>query len=440
MRFRGARLWPAILVTLITGAGFAGLKFVLIGEIALAFDLKSLPTLPFAWMERILHRSIEHDTLREALSQGLAAVLTLGVLIGYAINAPLAGAWRCSWLFSASCAGVAAGTLATLWFNNWVVAFLVGIAYGAACAARGKVIPLLSRATGRPNTLVSGMINASLVIGLLGGTVLGTALAEKVELDSERQSSYVRHAILFIFMVGATLLSLFVRPPEPRRTAFVAGVRELATGTATMLRQQWALLVGGGLAWGIASAASLAVYIDAIDPQRLALDPTKASFMAVFAATGAIIGNLASHRWSRRSHVMASLVALAVCIAVYPHIIHTWWTGAAMMIAVGALFAAPANILDARLLAIAGRDGMAGRGSTVMSLVHNVFIFLVGCGLAIPLFLGVMSATEQFYFLAAISLLTVWVSSRARLDDVVEPVPARSIRTRSAAASTGVAS
>jgi hypothetical protein len=52
-----------------------------------------------------------------------------------------------------------------------------------------------------------------------------------------------------------------------------------------------------------------------------------------------------------------------------------------------------------------------------MSLVHNVFIFLVGFGLAVPLFLGLMTATQQFYFLALVTLITIGVSSRARLRD-----------------------
>ncbi|MBA2481402.1 MAG: hypothetical protein H0V44_12130 [Planctomycetes bacterium] len=410
MRFRGLGLWPAVVVTLLTGAGFAGLKFVLIGELAFDYDDKTTH-LSIGWMDRIVHRCFEKGAITEAVSQGLAAVLTLGVLVGYLVNAPLAGAWRCAWLFMVSCAGIAAGTVLTLWLNPWILAGFVGIAYGAACAARGKVIPLLSRATRRPNTQVSGFINASLVIGLLTGTVMGTMLREQLP-ESMRAT---RHLILFAFMLVAIGLSVLVRPPEPRRIPFRTGMRELASGTSLMLRQQWPLLVGGGLAWGIASAASLAVYIDAID--RLEFPPTDASFMAIFAAIGAIVGNLGSHYFTRRRHVVLSFVALAICIGIYPHVIHGWVSAAVMMIFVGAFFAAPTNVLDARVLALAGAAGLAGRGSTVMSLIHNVFIFLVGFGLAVPLFLGVMTPTQQFYFLAFVTVITILVSSRAHLRD-----------------------
>src|SRR5580704_9786959 len=79
----GFSLWPAVLVTLFTGLGFAGLKFVLINELALSYDPARPPALPFVWMERILHNAVMNGTLSDAVSQGLAAVLTLGVLIGY---------------------------------------------------------------------------------------------------------------------------------------------------------------------------------------------------------------------------------------------------------------------------------------------------------------------------------------------------------------------
>ncbi len=415
MRVRRPSLWPAVIVTLMTGAGFAGLKFVLIGE--LAFEYSPKDPLIFEWMDRLVRRCIDKGTLEEAVSQGLAAVLTLGVLVGYLINAPLAGAWRCSRLFVASSAGVGIGSLATLWINPWIVASLVGVAYGAACAARGKVIPLLSRATRRPNTQVSGIVNSCLVVGILTGTVMGTILREKMSLDTHRDSVMARHAILFAFMCVATVLALMVRPPEPRPIPFAVGMRALIAGTASMMRQHWALLAAGGMAWGIASAASLAVYIDAIDDTRLDLTPTRASSMALFAAIGAIGGNLGSHWFTSRRHVMGSYLALAVCIGIYPHVVHTHATASLMMVLVGAFFAAPTNVMDARLLALAAGAGLAGRGSTVMSLVHNVFIFLVGFGLAVPLFLGLMSATQQFYMLAGITVLTMIVSSRARLRD-----------------------
>ncbi len=247
-RVLGYRLWPAILVTFLTGTGFAGLKFVLINEIALAYDKAHPPDLPFHWMETILDRCVQENTLKDAVSQGLAAVLTLGVLLGYALNAPLASAWRCSRLFVISCAGVAAGTLLTLWGNVWLVVWLVGMAYGAACAARGKVVPLLSVATGRASTQVSGFINAALVIGLLAGTVFGNVLGSYVGVSA------TRHYVLFAFMALATVLSLLVRPPEPRRIPFAVGMRDPRRRapppcSSSTGRPCWS---AAGLAWGIA--------------------------------------------------------------------------------------------------------------------------------------------------------------------------------------------
>jgi hypothetical protein len=398
-----------VLVTILTGMGFAGLKFILIGEIAIDFVPATHHPLMFAWMETILQNALAKGTLREAITQGLAAVLTAGVLVGYLVNAPLAGAWRVAWLFVISSAGVAAGTMLTLWFNQWLIAAFVGIAYGTACAARGKVVPLLAVTNGRSSTQVSGYINAALVISLLAGTKFGMMLYDQIE------NPLWRHGVLFAFVVAATLLGFLVNPPEPAPVPFRSGLRELITGTAALLRERWALLVAGGLAWGIAAALVLAAFMDAVD--RLHIAPASAVNLVVFPALGAILGNLASHWMDRRRHVIAALVGLALAIFFYPRLVEGEKTGALFMVLVGFFFAAPTNVLDARLLAYAAAQGLPGRGAAVMSLVHNSFILFIGSGLAITLFLGHMSAEGQFYALAGTALLACVVVSRAKLND-----------------------
>jgi len=407
---RPSLMWPAVLVTILTGMGFAGLKFVLIGEIALGFDDTNPPVMAFAWMDDVLRNAIAKGTMKEAITQGLAAVLTLGVLIGYLVNAPLAGAWRVALLFVMSSAGVGLGALLTLWFNPWLIALFVGVAYGTACAARGKVVPLIAAATGRSNTLMMGVINASLVISLLAGTVLGTLLNQWIE------STLLRHGVLFGFAVVATICGLKVRPPEPTAIPFSIGMRDLLVGTMSMVRDRWALVVGGGLAWGIASAAVLAAYIDAIE--RLQMKPEYAVILVIFPAVGAIIGNLASHRMDRHVHVIVSYIGLGALIAGYQILVQGPISGAVSLTFLGGLFAAPTNVLDARLMAFAAAQGNPGRGSTVMSLVHNVFILAIGSGLAIALFLGWMRPQDQFYSLAGVSLLTGVVVIWAHLNDV----------------------
>jgi hypothetical protein len=440
-------VWPAILVTILTGMGFAGLKFVLIGEIAFDADgaldknIHALDgTLPWEWMTTILVNAYKRDVLDEAVSQGLAAVLTAGVLCGFLVNSPLSGAWRVGRLFFISSAGVALGTVLCKFVNPWPVAFLVGIFYGTACAARGKAVPLIASASGWSNTLMSGLLNASLVIGLLMGSVLGLTIYDKVE------TSWYRHLALFTYMLVATGLSLLVTPHESRPIPFRTGLRDLLHGTKVLFRKQWPLLVGGGISWGIASAAALAALIDAID--RLHLIKGHAVSMIIFPAAGAIIGNLCSQWLDRRRWVILCYVALAVVVASYPIIIQPssevvalaerlddqpkelarlvthapgYWStigiAAPMMVLIGMLFAAPTNVLDARLLAYAAAEGQPGRGSTVMSLIHNVFILLVGASLALALFGGHMTAAGQFYCLAGFALATGVVCLKANISD-----------------------
>jgi hypothetical protein len=66
------------------------------------------------------------------------------------------------------------------WSNPWLWACFIGDTYGAACSARGKIVPLLSRASGYSNPMVSGAINAALAIGLITGTIAGSFVSQTV--------------------------------------------------------------------------------------------------------------------------------------------------------------------------------------------------------------------------------------------------------------------
>ena len=418
-----ARLWPAILLTFLTGMGFTSLKFILITEIALDYRPETHVPLPFEHLEMIVQRCVEKGNLAEAVGQGLATMLTFGVLVGFAINSPLAGAWRVAPLFALSCAMVGLGIIGSAIFNPWPIAFIIGLAYGTACAARGKVIPLLAFATGRHNTQVSGVINAALVVGLLAGTIFGNVLGDifiKNKLGLTWTAPWMAHILLAGFMAIATWLSFLVRVEDPHPTPFKQGFRELIVGTIAMCRAHWALLAGGGLIWGIASAASLAVFLYGVDD--LKLTQTKAASVALFAAVGAILGNLVSDWLDRRRYVMACLGLLAVGIWAFPHVVEHYRTygggypaAAGMMVIVAFLFAVPANVLDAHLLYKTAKEGHAGRGSTVMSLIHNVFILATGFTMSVPLFLSWIDAKQQFLIMAIVSLVTMGVAAFAHL-------------------------
>ena len=426
------RLWPAVAVTIITGIGFASIKFVLIAEQALAFDASMIQHLPFEWMREVMAKCSAQNLTKEAITQGLAAVLTTGVLLGYVVNCPLAGAWRAAPMFVLSCLFVAVACLLSVLINVWIIALVIGIGYGAACAARGKVVPLLAEGTGRHNAFVSGVINASLVIGLLMGTLIGLGLAAAFVGSADKagikpawagaDTQWLGHlAVAAIFAVGV-LFALRLRTPSCPVVPFGAGMRSLAGDTWGMFRRHWALLVSGGIIWGIAAAASLAVLVWSIT--EVHLDQVVAGTISVFGAVGAIIGNLVSDKLNRRRWAICCLVGLAVAMILVPVLLLDYGSvalnysiGAAMMVVVGAMFAAPANIVDARLLHQANREGLPGRGSTVMSLIHNLFILLVGVGLAIPLFLSLITAAQQFWILAGFAVAAAVITLFTELRD-----------------------
>ena len=99
------------------------------------------------------------------------------------------------------------------------------------------------------------------------------------------------------------------------------------------------------------------------------------------------------------------------------------FSAACMVFCIGFLFAAPANVLDAKFLANAHNEDLAGLGGTVMSFVHSFAILAIGISLAVPLFLGLMRAHDQFWVLAGIALASSLATIWAKLGDSCSGAP-----------------
>ncbi len=423
-------LWPAVLVASATSAGFAIFKLILICEIAL--DPAAAQRNPPLASLRILLDPAHGLPMQEALAQGLAAVLTVGILVGYLFNAPLAGAWRCGPLFVLSCLGMAVVAILAMpgLADPWLAALAMGAFYGTACAARGKVVPLLAQVGARASTRVNGAVNAGLVVGLLAGAVLGSVLADAFVgvpgsdqpnagrwIDDDR----IAHLVLAVLLALGVIAGLRLRVPEQAPTPFASGVRELWSGTAAMLRRHWAPLVSGGIGWGVCTAFSLAVLLHCI--QTLHLPQIQATVLGAFAGLGAIVGNLVSHRFARRRWVVVGYLVLVAVVAAVPWLIRDFWSGAATMIVVGLVYMVPTNVVDARFLSLAHADGLAGLGGTVLSLVHNLFILGIGSGLALLLLGGVLTPAGQFRILAVGSVVAAAVAVCIRFPERVRIGP-----------------
>ena len=247
--------------------------------------------------------------------------------------------------------------------NVWLITVLVGIAYGAACAARGKVIPLLARQAAVSSTYASGVINAVMVIGLLAGTVVGMGLFALVKHPGANH--WWPHILIGVVMLGVAVAGWRMRVPEPRPIPFRRGARDLLAGSGAMLLRHWAPLTGGGIAWGVASAASISMLMFLIN--ELHIGETTAATIGAFSAIGAILGNLLSHRFAHRWQVGASYALMCAIIFAFPYAVTGYGSAAVLAVLSGVAFAGGSNVLDAQFMADAHREGQAGRGATIMS-------------------------------------------------------------------------
>jgi hypothetical protein len=155
--------------------------------------------------------------------------------------------------------------------------------------------------------------------------------------------------------------------------------------------------------------------------QDLKIPQVTVSYLGGFVAAGAIVGNLVSCWFRSRMWIAIFLAGLAVLVAAFPFLVHTWWQGAIAMTLLGFLYMVPTNVIDARFLALAGREGKAGYGGTVFSMVHNVFILLVGTGLTVLLFMGLVDSRTQFLILSGFTLVTLAIAMVAPVRDKGDP-------------------
>lgn len=429
------KLWPGILLALATSLSFSVFKFVVIGEIALTAET-ARASMPLEWLRVFIDNMPPEMPLSEAVGQALSAVFTLGILVGFAINAPLAGAWRVQPLYLISCLGMLAMAFVPLAGGSWpwFAALGIGGTYGIACAARGKSIPLLAAGSGRSDTHVSGLVNAGLVVGLLLGTVTGSNLAKFFIGDPANKvaptmgawidADWIAHAILGLILLLSAASCAFVRIPEEPPTPFLKGMKDLFATTARMVRRYAGLLIGGGIAWGIMAALAITAFIYAV--KVLHIDLTVAWMPALTAGVGAIVGSIVSYRFTRRRWVVGGYALFALLIGGFPFIVVGNADGSPagpgdmalmcmMTFLLGGVHMIPTNVVDARFLAIVGEQGEAGTGSTVFSMVHNVFILLIGSGMAVLLFTGVIDVISQFYFLGVISLCAAVICAFSRV-------------------------
>ena len=415
-------LWPAVAITILTAAGFAIFKFSLLAEIALDIDTAKA-TLPFEFL-RVFVETRPSIDLKEAVMQGLAAIFTMGLLTGYILNAPLAEAWRCSALFGLSCLGMAiVSILGMPWvLNPWVAAYLMGGVYGTACAARGKTVPLLALGNGRHNALINGIINGCLVIGLLAGSILGGVLSSWFIGDTATplvgrlyDADWLPHVILMVMLVIGTLIGRRLHVPEPEKKSFGQAFSHILSSTGTLSVRYWSLLISGGIAWGISTALGLAMVFYMVDDLHMHYDT--ATTLSIFGAFGAILGSWVSDWFARRRWVVSCYFILAGIIFIIPRVVVGYWSAVPVIVLFGIFFMIPTNVVDARFLALSARDGMAGYGGSVISLLHNVFILLISTGLAVPLFLQYIKAEQQFLLLAAAACLAAVFAGIARLSD-----------------------
>ena len=404
------------------------LVFLLLTSFLGAFSLGYFKYLGVQFLAHGVYAIDEKDWI----IQLVGALMTVGPVGAYFLSSPLAASNSKRSLMSISLGlaimlmgfGYLTGFPGTLWPYLFGTGFLMGI----FSVAKMSCIPLQARAMGMSTTKVNAAMSISFIVGIMGGLPAGT------------KAYNVDPAMAIWIGIGSLFLSagcsLFCRYSNESMVPFQRAKGDLLHNTVSLLLRYPIHLISSPLLWGTAGALSLAVTAYA-ELRDLGTD-TACSFMALFAALGAIAGNALSPIFSKakaRAAFFSSIVFL-VLVVMIPVLVESshgnieaetiYWICAGILVLSGLCFGICTNLIDAELLDVAAAEHREGPGAALQSLQVSFFSFVVGGIVGLSLILNWTSVLTQFVLLTVLTLpstfLFLWLSlSRGELNGFLRP-------------------
>jgi len=346
--------------------------------------------------------------------QAVGAIITVGPCVVYVAAGPLASAYKKQWIMFWSGALTALGMLAGFasnWAPNpWFYIFWAGLLMGVFNPAKNAVVPLEAAYGGCSTELINAVLNIAYLAGILGGIPAGAWFYDY-------HPALGALLVALVFAVAAVWGGLCSYPEETRHLRpFRQSSMQLLKESLCLLRKYALYLLAGPLIWGIASAVSLAITAYAQE-EGLGGD-VACSMLSVCAIGGVAIGALISPqfvRWRYQSAALA-VVLMACVMLVLPSAVEmlkttlqlrpttVYWYVATTTGMLGIMFGIATNLIEAEFFRLIYEEGKEGTGAALLSAGTAFFPFCIGGTIGWLLSRGWMSATSQFYLMAALTL------------------------------------
>ncbi len=305
---------------------------------------------------------------RDWLIQAIAAAMTAGPVLVYFVSGPLAAAFKKRYVMGisvwlAAVVLVFGGYLG--WpFSPWLYLIMIGLLLGIFNAGKMASVPLISGMLKKTTTTVNAGMSILFVVGLLTGYPMGTKLFK----DYPKKGYLIAAGLLFI----TGLFALLCRYTKERTKPFITEQKHIVSETGYLFKRHALFLLMGPILWGVAGAANLA--IAALVVREGIGKEMQAAFIPLWAAVGAIAGNLISPLFYRMRFIFASLFTflMAILLLFIPALAVSYPVVIIGAVILGLLFGAATNLNDSTFLERVGEEGREGTGAALQSAMLAV--------------------------------------------------------------------
>ena len=347
--------------------------------------------------------------------QVVGSLMTLGPTLAYVVAGPLASSLRKRHVMAAGAVAAAVAVFVGAEFASrsplviWGGLFVVGAAMGIFSAGKMSAAPLEAERGTLSIFAVNAGLSVAFLCGILSGAYFGTLAYEKIQITGVLIAES-------LFLLTAALAFPCRYETESRR-GFGESARKLGAETASLLVRFPVFLTAGPLLWGVGGAVVLAVtaYAEVSGFGGAAA----CSLMPIYAAVGAIVGNLVSPILAGRRFAwsfglglaMAAMVAAIPAAAFLCRLAgfgpsECYFILAAHAAALGGVFGAATNLVDAEYLRRVRLIGAEGAGAALQSAMIAVFSFIIGGIIGLAIFKGWLSPSAQFLTMSLLTLLS----------------------------------
>jgi len=393
-----------------------------------AFSLGFIKYLGVEFLSNVVYAPDQKDWI----IQVVGALMTFGPVLAYFISSPLAAAKPKRWIMVTSLAMtttlMVVGQLLGFPGHMWTYLFGVGFLMGIFSVAKMSCVPLEAQARGMSTTKVNAGMSISFILGMLMGLPAGTEAFHY----SREMAGWIGIGSLVI----SGVFSVFCLYPKESRVPYKRAKGDLLHNTVSLLLRNPIHLISSPLLWGTSGALILAV--TAYAEIRELGSATECSYMALFAALGAIAGNALSpvFRKARARAAFFSSLIFLVLVVLIPVMVEVglkqvepemiYWGCAGLLVLAGTCFGISTNLIDAELLEIAAAERREGPGAALQSFQVSFFSFVVGGIVGSCLILELTNILTQFVLLTLLSvpatLLFLWLSlGRGELNFILRP-------------------